>query len=95
MSGRIRTMLRGAPRADAVVGEIEHRASAAHSALSDAGVALAGHGERLLARGERMLDTTEHYARREPVKALGIAMAVGAIAMLILTSTRPTRGDDR
>ena len=47
------------------------------------------------ARGERMLEATEEYARHEPIKALAIAAAVGALAVLLLTSTWPGGRSDR
>jgi ElaB/YqjD/DUF883 family membrane-anchored ribosome-binding protein len=47
------------------------------------------------ARGERMLEATEDYTRNEPIKALAIAAAVGALAVLILTSTWPSHRSDR
>lgn len=75
--------LRSAPRADDLRASMEHRASRAREAMMDAGSAAAE-------RGERLLEATEEFARREPVKALGIAMAVGALAVLILTSKWPT-----
>jgi ElaB/YqjD/DUF883 family membrane-anchored ribosome-binding protein len=68
--------------------EIGYRARQARDSLYDAGHAAT-------ARGERMLEATEDYARNEPLKALAIAAAIGALAVLLLTSTWPSDRSDR
>jgi ElaB/YqjD/DUF883 family membrane-anchored ribosome-binding protein len=64
--------------------DLAHRAMQARDAVVDAGQAATDHGAEMLAAAET-------FTRREPIKALSIAAAVGALAVLILTSKRPTR----
>lgn len=73
-----------APRYD----DMSSRARQMRDSLYDARDAAA-------ARGERMLEATEDYARNEPIKALAIAAAVGALAVLVLTSTWPSSRRDQ
>lgn len=73
-----------APRTDTLRADLGHRALQARDAALDAGRAAAD-------TGTEMLSAAETFTRREPLKALSIAAAVGALAVLILTSKRPTR----
>lgn len=68
--------------------DLGYRARQARDSLYDAGHAATAHGER-------MLGATEDFARNEPLKALAIAAAVGALAVLILTSTWPSDRSER
>jgi ElaB/YqjD/DUF883 family membrane-anchored ribosome-binding protein len=81
----LRGYLRGrGPRTDTIQADLAHRALQARDAVLDAGHAMSD-------RGAEVLSAAETFTRREPVKALSIALAVGALAVLILTSNRPTR----
>jgi ElaB/YqjD/DUF883 family membrane-anchored ribosome-binding protein len=53
--------------------------------LSDAQVRLDAMREQAAQQATRLRSTTEDYVRREPFKAVGIAVAAGALAALLLS----------